>query len=112
MKAERVGCGGRIFLGDDTRSEAILLRPIRFRSAGVLISGGLSGTYTYIVDTMYTQFRLGAKFDIARNLAACLEVSVHLFFFIYIWFIACSITYNRNTTSLLLNSSYYTSWYY
>jgi hypothetical protein len=50
------------------------------------------------------------------GLCVCMYVCVCIFlnfFYIYIWFIACSITYNRNTTSLLLNTScYYTSWYY
>jgi len=46
-----------------------VLRPIMFRRAGVLGSGGSPCTYKYIVDTMYAQFRLGAKFDFVRNLA-------------------------------------------
>jgi len=48
-----------------------------------LISGGLPCTYTYIVDTMYTQFRLGEKYDFVRNLAdrncwVSLGMSVHV----------------------------------
>jgi len=56
-------------LGDDTGGAAVVRLPIMFRCAGVLISGGLPCTYTYTVDSMYTQFRRGAKFDFVRNLA-------------------------------------------
>jgi len=59
-----------------------VLRPIMFPCAGVLGSG-FPCTYTYVVDTMYTQFRLSAKFDFVRNLAdrsSCvnLGLSVHV----------------------------------
>jgi hypothetical protein len=83
MKAQREGGGGRILLGDDTGGGAVVLWPIVFRCARVLISGGLPCTYTYVVDTMNTQYRLGAKFDFVRNLAdrnycVSLEVSVQV----------------------------------
>jgi hypothetical protein len=83
MKAQWEGGGGRILLGDDTGGGAVVRLPIMFRCAGVLISGGLPCTYTYIDDIMYTQFRLGAKFDFVRNLAdrnycVSLGVPVHV----------------------------------
>ena len=70
-------------LGDDTGGGEVVRLPIMFRCAGVLISGGLPCTYTYIDDIMYTQFRLGAKFDFVLNLAdrnycVSLGVSVHV----------------------------------
>ena len=81
MRAQWEGGDGRILLGDDTGGGTVVLRPIMFRCAGVLISRGFPCTSTYIVDTMYTQFGLGAKFDFVRNLADrnyCVSLGVSL----------------------------------
>jgi hypothetical protein len=47
MKAKRDEGGGRILLGDNTGSGAVILRPIRLECAGVWVSIGLPGTFMY-----------------------------------------------------------------
>ena len=45
MKTRRERSGGRLLLGDNTGGKAVMLRPISFQYAGVLISVGCPCVY-------------------------------------------------------------------
>jgi hypothetical protein len=43
MKAQSGECGGRILLGDNTRAEAVVLRPVIFQCSGLVDLWGFPG---------------------------------------------------------------------
>ena len=57
IKAQRECGGGRIMLGDNTDSRAVMLWPVKFHCVWVSISTG----FPCIVYHMQTQFRLAPK---------------------------------------------------